>query len=436
VIARGQWLSVFVALGMSGCSCFVPVGENDGGALTRPCPLTEGVCAGAFSRFVDGQWTVCEYGPNYQLTERKCDGLDNDCDGRVDVSWARVLLDVDAGRMAPDMKLRQGDCEQAQFIKVAGGFWVSLPNDLLMLNDELEVVGRTPFPVTYNGMAYLFRDGSDWVRFSYDFPVFSRPPCATAHRVFGDGGYPELADGGVDSIGQRCASRPQLWQWGFAAAEVPGGWVTFIKDVDDAGTLFLVSWFGADGGRVDARTDAGSLAEPYRVWITEAGEGAVVYQHDDAIGWKLTGPPAQLTELYRRSGEACSAATIDPLTVSCPAAMGIRRWYSTTGLLLTAPFIGEPVHTVGRRGSPLAMVYRPSENDSGVPGVPVGDLFALRDGGLSFVAKLGPAPLAFTVRAADLGPEPTLVSWAETQSGGVCPNCTIDSFNVAYICVP
>ena len=53
-----------------------------------PCDLTEGVCAGAV-RVCGGEagWLPCDassYGPDYQLVEMRCDGLDNDCNGVED----------------------------------------------------------------------------------------------------------------------------------------------------------------------------------------------------------------------------------------------------------------------------------------------------------------------------------------------------------------
>jgi hypothetical protein len=55
--------------------------------LSAPsCALTEGVCAGRV-RSCGGAsgWLACtDYGSDYQATESRCDGLDNDCDGETD----------------------------------------------------------------------------------------------------------------------------------------------------------------------------------------------------------------------------------------------------------------------------------------------------------------------------------------------------------------
>ena len=55
---------------------------------TRPCALTLGVCLGS-TRTCGGAsgFAACtaeSYGPNYEATETRCDGRDNDCDGTTD----------------------------------------------------------------------------------------------------------------------------------------------------------------------------------------------------------------------------------------------------------------------------------------------------------------------------------------------------------------
>ncbi len=48
-----------------------------------PCPLQLGVCQGAEVTCAAGE-ARCTYGATYEVAETACDGLDNDCDGRVD----------------------------------------------------------------------------------------------------------------------------------------------------------------------------------------------------------------------------------------------------------------------------------------------------------------------------------------------------------------
>ena len=60
-------------------------GETDED-LTKTCPKTEGVCENAEAACEKGGFESCTdlYGNDYEETESKDDGLDNDCDGRVD----------------------------------------------------------------------------------------------------------------------------------------------------------------------------------------------------------------------------------------------------------------------------------------------------------------------------------------------------------------
>ena len=67
------------------CDGFVDAADSD---LQRPeCPSQAGVCAGGVRQCQDGLWQPCgpqEYGPHFEAPERRCDGLDNDCDGSTD----------------------------------------------------------------------------------------------------------------------------------------------------------------------------------------------------------------------------------------------------------------------------------------------------------------------------------------------------------------
>jgi hypothetical protein len=50
----------------------------------RPACLDRGVCEGTEPLCEEGEWTACNYPPEYEETEASCDGLDNDCNGLVD----------------------------------------------------------------------------------------------------------------------------------------------------------------------------------------------------------------------------------------------------------------------------------------------------------------------------------------------------------------
>ena len=69
--------------------CYLQSGEPcDDAFQNRPCELRAGVCASAQRGCVDGlvaqRCAEADYGPDYEPEETRCDGLDNDCDGRVD----------------------------------------------------------------------------------------------------------------------------------------------------------------------------------------------------------------------------------------------------------------------------------------------------------------------------------------------------------------
>ncbi|MBN8233240.1 putative metal-binding motif-containing protein [Corallococcus macrosporus] len=83
---------------------------TDAGSLGEPlpCERTQGLCAGARRAMVDGVYepvcTARSYGADYEATETRCDGLDNDCDGVTDPpSWSQVAslgLPPHAGRIS------------------------------------------------------------------------------------------------------------------------------------------------------------------------------------------------------------------------------------------------------------------------------------------------------------------------------------------------
>ena len=70
---------------------------GDGGFVrVGTCELSQGVCLGASRACLAGNGeapcTAASYGPQYEAQEFSCDSLDNDCDGRVDVSKEATIL--------------------------------------------------------------------------------------------------------------------------------------------------------------------------------------------------------------------------------------------------------------------------------------------------------------------------------------------------------
>ncbi len=83
-------------------------GQVDETLAPQPCALTEGVCAGATVACVNGAYATCtaaDYrarSPAYQVNETLCDSMDNDCDGVTDLLSAARISDagVSARRVA------------------------------------------------------------------------------------------------------------------------------------------------------------------------------------------------------------------------------------------------------------------------------------------------------------------------------------------------
>ncbi len=95
-------------------------GSPDEGLVAPPCVDQQGVCAGASQRCRGAMGFVAcgpaEYGPNYQVEEAACDGLDNDCDGVTDEGCDCI------DGTTQECGLAAGTCERGVQTCIAGEF--------------------------------------------------------------------------------------------------------------------------------------------------------------------------------------------------------------------------------------------------------------------------------------------------------------------------
>lgn len=93
-----NWYDVNLAP-QDGCECFGPGeicdgqdndcdGQIDNDLDPESCSLQMGVCAGSVKQCGGAagyfDCSFAQYGPDYEVTELSCDGIDNDCDGETD----------------------------------------------------------------------------------------------------------------------------------------------------------------------------------------------------------------------------------------------------------------------------------------------------------------------------------------------------------------
>ncbi|MBL8914823.1 MAG: hypothetical protein JNM17_29225, partial [Archangium sp.] len=91
---------------------------DEGIVSTTPCALDAGVCAGKNAACRAGNievvCTAASYGPNYEVNETTCDGMDNDCDGIVDRYRDAGFVRIGS------CELNQGVCANASRACIAG----------------------------------------------------------------------------------------------------------------------------------------------------------------------------------------------------------------------------------------------------------------------------------------------------------------------------
>jgi hypothetical protein len=401
----------------------------DGGPLTQACPLTLGVCATALSICDAGTWMPCDYGPNYQLTERNCDGLDNDCDGRIDTS-RKVVLFSDAGTYpAVDLtSVRQ------QLVQVGTGFRLVVAGVVLDFDENLGAqVVSIPAPYRGNEWSRMFQDGPDWFRFqTYSVPGPSSTVCMDAQRMTGDGGS-DLSDGGPDILFDTCW-QPLVYQ-GSETIPVADGFVSAFGNAFAPGPSVVWTYYQVDGGLTVGSYDAGLCVagQPYcDVLLDDAASRFIASQpgQDPLLISSFVPPNDPVLELQLANAAKNCSATVNPLGYECTTNYQ-TDWYFIDGGSVLPTFIGFPLSDV--HGSParaLAVLF-----DAGYPTATF-ELAEVIDGGLQPYAHFDDYPLANDFKVINLGGQLQLVLWGEGQPVGFCPNCTINAFSAEYVCVP
>ncbi len=120
------------------CDGLVDADDPD---LLRPnCERSLGVCAGSLrlpQSCRDGRWQACgpaEYGATHEPAESICDGLDNDCDGKVDVAACPLQEGVCSGAWRSICKAAEsGECEAAY-----GAFYESVEKSCDGLDNDCD----------------------------------------------------------------------------------------------------------------------------------------------------------------------------------------------------------------------------------------------------------------------------------------------------------
>ncbi len=425
-------ITMVVVGGLSACQC----GGDDWctGNATRPCPLQQGVCAGSVSRCIDGHWTACEYGPDYQLTERRCDGLDNDCDGTVDSSGIHVLIEADAGRAGA---LLGAEVNGVSVVPGSQGHWLSLPNDLLVIDDNLDPAARTRFPMAANGRAWIFPNGSEWLRISNHVPVDVPPGRVQFHRVFADGGFSLEPDGGPRLVAEVLLP-PNFG--GLRAAFIDGGWVAVTKPqgyVPSGGGHGIGAWarLEVDGGLRSGFFDAGSTPFATQSIDLASRGGTFLFSFvTNDWGHEIYEADLATSNLHPRLSAtgSCWLATVDPLTVGCHSAPYL--WTDDHGgVLLSSPiWAASGLHEDGEHL--LAFATAPGWDGQGpLSSISLGEV---QDGGVSQFLEVGGFPATSYLQVHELGGRLVLVTWGDRLGAAPCPGCEIGRFVARYACLP
>ncbi len=160
------------------------------------------------------------------MVELKCDGLDNDCDGRIDKSSPRVFFVGDGGQLF-------GEMSTGTIYRQTQGWMTAFDNELIWLDDRLNVTNQVTLDADA-GFSFVLPDGDEWVRvFSDDWlnPIFNVDTVR--------------ADGGVTRVARVDVPIRPAYRWlrfnvlatanGWAIATTPGFQPTLIDVSRDGG---------------------------------------------------------------------------------------------------------------------------------------------------------------------------------------------------------
>ncbi len=462
------------AVGTAHCQCFHPVAPQeacdgrdddgdgvadngpDGGPLMQACPLTRGVCSGAVSRCVAGQWTRCEYGSEYQRTETRCDGLDNDCDGVIDQSWTRELMSSDAGiepQFTPVRKV-EADFIGIQFVMRDGGFGILVPNGFISVTDELSTVEFIQYPSAYNQQSVLLPRGEGWVHVSRSVDFGSSLTRLRVHRLQPDFRPLFDADGGWSLEAELLVPHsmaPIDAYCSFAAITIDGG-VEWAAVLGDAAPLLIAGL--VDGGISTAAFDAG-----YQAYGDFCGSRSLPMAGALLLGtggWTASGP---VTNFYRVEPPTlepvllssvahvgCWPGVAEPLLYACDGAWPGRpgiSWFSLDGGVALADTHAWLMRAKGSSG-PIVGFVLPDAGATVSPYTYPVDIAILRDGGLIPYVRLGNETHHLTASLGQLGPRLQVATWAEGWPAGMdpaqwfghAPQVPVDRYLAKFVCAP
>ncbi|MCP3062688.1 putative metal-binding motif-containing protein [Myxococcus sp. K38C18041901] len=148
-------------------------GPGDAGTDPLACEKQHGVCAGARRAMVDGAYepecTALSYGADYESSETRCDGLDNDCDGVTDPSIESRITALPGGyALGQISSLRT---EAGVLVAVFDG---AESARVLRLDDDLKVQETSSVPMAWvrTGTARQYVRSSKLLRTSEGLALF------------------------------------------------------------------------------------------------------------------------------------------------------------------------------------------------------------------------------------------------------------------------